>query len=142
MLNATNAQESVKFLGHIASARGTEHDTSKVGAVRDFAIPTSLTDVQAFIGMASYYKRFTKNFSNIAAPLHSMAKGGQQEFSWTPSADRLFKELKSHLYSAPILSLPDFTLPSTVYTDASDSGLGAVLSQVNVSTRLCMPVGR
>ena len=123
------AQESIKFLGHIVSARGTEPNPSKVEAVRDFAIPSSLTDVRAFIGMASYYRRFIKNFADIAAPLHNMAKCGKQEFSWTPSADRAFKELKSYLCSAPILSLPDFSLPFTVYTDASDIGLGAVLTQ-------------
>ena len=49
------AQESVKFLGHIVSARGTEPDSSKVEAVLEFATPTSLTDVRAFVGMASYY---------------------------------------------------------------------------------------
>ena len=97
--------------------------------MRDFAVPSSLTDVRAFIGMASYYRRFIKNFADIAAPLHNMAKCGKQEFSWTPSADRAFKEVKSYLCSAPILSLLDFSLPFTVYTDASDIGLGAVLTQ-------------
>ena len=123
------SQESVKFLGHIVSARRTEPDPSKVEAVRNFAIPSFLTDVRAFIGIASYYRRFIKNFADIAAPLHNLAKCGKQEFSWTPSADRAFKELKSHLCSAPILSLPDFSLPFTVYTDSSDIGLGAVLTQ-------------
>ena len=62
------AQESVKFLGHIVSARGTEPDSSKVEAVRDFATPTSLTDVRAFLGLASYYRRFIKNFADVVAP--------------------------------------------------------------------------
>ncbi|CAB4044569.1 Retrovirus-related Pol poly from transposon, partial [Paramuricea clavata] len=123
------AQESVKFLGHIVSARGTEPDSSKVEAVREFAIPTSLTDVRAFVGMASYYRRFIKNFADIAAPLHDLTKGGQLEFCWTPVADKAFNDLKSRLCSAPILSLPDFSVPFTIYTDASDFGLGAVLSQ-------------
>ena len=131
------AQSSVKFLGHIVSAQGTEPDPAKVEAVRDFATPSSLTDVRAFIGMASYYRRFIKNFADIAAPLHDMTKDGQQEFSWTSAADRAFNKLKSCLCSAPIrclcsapiLSLPDFSLPFTIYTDASNLGLGAVLSQ-------------
>ena len=57
------AQESVKFLRHIVSARGTEPDSSKVEAVREFATPTSLADVRAFVGMASYYRRFIKNLN-------------------------------------------------------------------------------
>ena len=122
------AQESVKFLGHIVSARGTEPHSSKVEAVRDFATPTSLTDVRAFLGLASYYRRFIKSFADIAVPLHDLTKGGQ-EFSWTSAADQAFNDLKNRLCSAPILSLPDFSLPFTIHTDASDFGLGAVLSQ-------------
>jgi hypothetical protein len=120
------AQESVKFLGHIVSARGTEPDSSKVEAVREFATPPSLTDVRAFTCMASYYKRFIKNFADIAAPLHDLTKGGQPEFCRTPVADN---DLKSRLCSAPILSLPVFSVPFTIYTDDSDFGFGAVLSQ-------------
>ena len=123
------AQESVKFLGHIVSARGTEPDPSKVEAVRDFATPSCLSDVRGFVGMASYYRRFIKNFSDVAAPLHELTKGGQREFCWTPLADSTFRDLKSRLCSAPILSLPDFSAPFIIYTDASDKGLGAVLSQ-------------
>ena len=110
------------------SARGTEPDSSKVEAVRDFATPTSLTDVRAFLGLASYYRRFIKNFPDIAAPLHDLTKGGQ-EFSWTSAADQAFNDLKNRLCSAPILSQPDFSLPFTIHTDASYFGLGAVLSQ-------------
>ncbi|CAB4044694.1 retrotransposable element, partial [Paramuricea clavata] len=73
--------------------------------------------------------RFIKNFADIAAPLHDLPKGGQPEFCWTPVADEAFNDLKSRLCSAPILSLPDFSVPFTIYTDARDFGLGAVLSQ-------------
>jgi hypothetical protein len=61
--------------------------------------------------------------------VHESTIGTHQEFCWTPSADHAFQELKRHLCSAPILSLPDFSVPFVVYTDASDNGLGAVLSQ-------------
>lgn len=64
----------------------------------------------------------------IASPLHTLDKGGQQEFSQTSSADRAFDVLKSPLCSATILSLPNFSSPFTVYTDASDLGLDAVLA--------------
>ena len=81
------------------------------------------------IGMASYSRRLIKNFADIAAPLHNMAKSGKQNFNLLPSTDRAFKKLKSHLCSPPILSLPHFSFPFSVYTDASDIGLGAVLTQ-------------
>jgi hypothetical protein len=122
-------QASVKFLGHIISVRGTEPDPMKVQAVQNFPTPTCLREVRGFIGLASYYRRFVRNFSEIASPLHELTKGTHQEFCWTPSADHAFQELKRHLCSAPILSLPDFSVPFVVYTDASDNGLGAVLSQ-------------
>jgi hypothetical protein len=122
-------QESVKFLGRIVSAWGTGPDSSKIEAVREFATPTSLTDVRASICMASYYRRFIKNFEDIAAPLHDLTKGGQPEFWWAPVADKAFNDLKIRLCSAPILSLPVFSVPFTIYTDASDFDFGAVLSQ-------------
>jgi hypothetical protein len=121
----------VNFFGHVVSARRTvtEPDSSKVEAVREFATSTSLTDVRAFIGMASYYRRFIKNFADIAAPLHDLTKGGQPEFCISPVADKAFNDLKSRLCSAPILSLPVFSIPFTIYMDASDFGFGAVLSK-------------
>ena len=122
-------RESVKFLGHVVSARGTDPDPEKVRAVRDFLTPSSPSDVRGFIGMASYYRRFVKNFASIASPLHDLTKGQQRQFHWTPQADQVFKTLKDYLCSTTVLSLPDLSIPFTIYTDASDVGLGAVLSQ-------------
>jgi hypothetical protein len=111
------ARESVKFLGHIVSARGTEPDPSKVEAVRDFVTPSTLTEVRAFIGMASYCRRFIKNFADIATPLHDITKGSNGGFSWTPSADKAFnglncrcriflnRSLSTHMPATPVLVL-------------------------------------
>ena len=88
------ARDSVKFLGHIVSERGTEPDSAKVQAVRDFPTSSCFRDVRGFIGMASYYRRFVENFSTIAAPLHELTKGGQGEFSWTPKQIGLLTNLK------------------------------------------------
>ena len=87
--------------------------------------PAFVTSLNSLV----WRRRFVENFSAIFAPLHELTKGGQGEFSWTPTADRAFNELKSRLCSTPILCLPDFPVPFTIYTDASDLGLGAVLSQ-------------
>lgn len=69
-----------------------------------------------------------KDFASIAAPLHDLTKG-KQEFCWSQQADQAFTTLKNHLCSSPVLTVPDFSLPFTIYTDASDVGLGAVLTQ-------------
>jgi hypothetical protein len=121
-------RESVQFLGHIVSARGIHPNPEKIQAVQDFPTPSLLSDVRAFVGMASYYSRYVRHFADIAAPLHGLTKGSR-EFCWTPAAQQAFHTLKTHLSTAPILALPNFIIPFTVYTDASDSGLGAVLSQ-------------
>jgi hypothetical protein len=115
-------RESVQFLGHIVSARGIHPNLEKVQAVQDFPTPPSLSDVRAFVGMASYYRRYVRNFADIAAPLHELTKGGS-EFCWTPAAQQAFHALKTHLSTSPILALPNFMIHFTVYTYASDSGL-------------------
>ena len=126
-------KELVEFLGHIVSAKGIHPNPVKVQAVQNFPTPSSLSDVRAFVGMASYYRRYVRDFADIAAPLHDLTKGGQ-EFCWTPSAEKAFNSLKNRLSSPPILSLLNFTIPFILYTDASDLGLGAVLSKCIGST--------
>ena len=76
-------QASVKFLGHIISVRGTEPDPMKVQAVQNFPTPICLREVRGLIGLASYYRRFVRNFSEIASPLHELTKRTHQEFCWT-----------------------------------------------------------
>jgi len=83
----------------------------------------------SFVGFCSYYRRFIESFANIAAPLHMLAKKGVR-FIWGPEQQNAFEELKVRLISAPVLAMP---IDDGVYyldTDASDLGLGAVLSQM------------
>ena len=90
---------------------------------------TNLHDVRSFVGFCSYYRRFIESFANIAAPLHLLARKGVR-FTWGPEQQNAFEELKVRLISAPVLAMP---IDDGVYyldTDASDIGLGAVLSQV------------
>ena len=110
------------------SAQGTEPDPEKVKAVQDFPTPTSASGVRGVLGMASCYRRFVNNFAGIATPLHDLRKG-QLEFCWSLQADKASTTLKHHLCSTPVLALPNFFIPFTIYTDASDVGLGAVLAQ-------------
>ncbi|XP_053473735.1 uncharacterized protein LOC128603132 [Ictalurus furcatus] len=103
----------------------------KIEAVKDYPRPTSKKQVRAFLGLARYYRRFVPNFSAVASPLSDLTKKGQPDrVRWSADAERAFQALKGALTSAPVLRNPDFDLPFTVHTDASETGLGAVLSQI------------
>uniref|UniRef100_A0AAV2K2W5 ribonuclease H n=2 Tax=Knipowitschia caucasica TaxID=637954 RepID=A0AAV2K2W5_KNICA len=81
-----------------------------------------------FLGLASYYRRFVRNFASVAGPLHRLTDKGKP-FAWTNSCDTAFNQLKAALTAAPILAYPHVDLPYVVDTDASGTGIGAVLSQ-------------
>ncbi|KAF4088913.1 hypothetical protein AMELA_G00060260, partial [Ameiurus melas] len=100
----------------------------KVEAVKGYPRPTSKKKVCAFLGLAGYYRRFVPNFSAIASPLSALTKKGQPDrVRWSADAKQAFWTLKEALTSEPLLR--NFTLPFSVHTDASETGLGAVLSQ-------------
>ena len=119
----------VPFLGHIISKDGLEADPEKVAAVKNFPIPTSPTEVESFLGLCSYYRRYVKNFADIARPLHK-ASESKSLFLWTPEAQDALETLKRKLMSIPILALPSMKEPFILYTDSSMTAMGAVLSKV------------
>lgn len=97
-------------------------------AIQSYPVPNNIKEVQRFLGLAGLYHRFVPNFSRIAEPLNALKKKGHT-FHWSPQCQKAFEHLKSFLTSPPILGHPDLQLPFTVYMDASDTGLGAVLTQ-------------
>lgn len=121
-------QKSVSFLGHVISEKGVATDPAKIEAVTSWPTPTSLTEVRAFTGLASYYRRFIKDFSKIAAPLHAMTKKNVR-FSWSPEAQRAFEQLKEALTSPPVLAMPTDNDEFYIDCDAAEKSIGAVLSQ-------------
>lgn len=123
------SRTSVHFLGHIVSAEGVRTDPQKTLAVKNWATPSNVDELRAFIGTASYYRRFIKNFASIAAPLHNLTKKGQK-FTWDTYCENAFRELKGKLITAPVLAYPLRDCEFIVDTDASNTGLGAVLSQI------------
>ena len=123
--------EQVRFLGHVVSVKGVSTDPEKIRAIIDWPTPTCVKDVRSFLGMAGYYRRFIREFSTVARPMNKLLEK-DVPFAWTEDVDGSFQVLKKALSSAPILSFPDFNLPFLVDTDASNSGLGAVLSQVGL----------
>lgn len=118
----------VQYLGHVISAEGVKADPGKVEAVRAWPVPINQTEVRSFLGLASYYRRFVRGFAEIARPLHQLTEKGKR-FKWDEACQRAFVELKTHLISAPILAYPDPKKVFILDTDASDFGIGAVLSQ-------------
>lgn len=124
-------RKQLKYLGFVVDEYGLRTDPDKVKAIIDFPVPTNRKDVKRFLGTASYYRRFIKNFSNIAGPLNHLTstKKGAPPFRWSPEADNAFSELKKAMTTAPVLACPDFSKPFTVHCDASDFGIGGTLTQ-------------
>ena len=121
---------SVNYLGHVVSNKGLQPDPSKIEKIKNYPAPTSVTELKRFLGLASYYRRFIARFSKIAGPLHKLLKK-DTAFNWSAECERTFCALKEKLISSPVLAFPDFTRPFFLHTDASGTGVGALLSQDN-----------
>ena len=121
---------SVEFLGHIISDEGIKVDPKKIKVIVDWAIPKDKTDVRSFLGLASYYRRFVRGFSKLAAPMTALLKGKVDSIDWTPECELSFRTLKSVLTQTPVLTIMDPLKGNIVLcTDASDLAIGAVLMQ-------------
>ena len=99
--------------------------------MKDWPTPTSITEVQKFLGLVSYYRRYTCQFADIAAPMYALTRKGAS-FVWTSECVQAFATLKDKLMTAPILGYPCFDQDASQFklqTDASAVGLGATLKQ-------------
>lgn len=119
---------TVAFLGYIISPGEVKMDPEKVSAVKDWPQPDNRKQLQRFLGFANFYCHFTRDYSKIASPLTALTST-TKAFRWNPEADKAFHDLKQRFISAPILVHPDPSLQFIVEVDASDTGVGAVLSQ-------------
>lgn len=141
-------QKSVSYLGHQISDKGIGTSNAKIVAVESWPRPENQIQLKSWIGFASYYRRFIRNFSKISAPLQELLKGYTKKFhdgrvkvdrkvarlsfneKWTNECEIAFKDLKEKLITAPILKIADYKQPYVLHTDASRQGLGATLSQM------------
>lgn len=126
--------DRVEFLGHVVGPGCLSTDPRKVAAVLDWPTPQSARDVRSFLGLATYFRRFIKHFSSIAAPLFPLLTA--KHFHWLPQHEEAFNELKKLLTSAPVLRLPDPDRPFIVSADACAVGVGACLMQQDDDGRL------
>lgn len=120
----------VTYLGHVVSAKGIHTDPDKIKAVALLAEPKNVEQVRSFLGLAGYYRKFIPRFAMLAAPLVLLTKKGST-FHWSNEQSQAFLSLKDLLCKAPILAYPRFDKPFVLQTDASDLGLGAVLTQTD-----------
>ncbi|CAI7729085.1 unnamed protein product [Closterium sp. NIES-53] len=122
------AKPSIPFLGHIISHNQLAMDPSKVQAIREWKEPTSIKEVQAFLDLANYYRKFIRHFAAITSPLSNLLRKSEP-FHWDSDQQTAFNALKYALTSSPTLALPNPSLPYVIWTDASQVATGAILYQ-------------
>ena len=122
-------KKELVYLGFVVSGEGLKMDPEKVQAILNWPVPNNAYEVRSFHGIASFYRKFIKNFSQICAPLIDTSIGSRQPFKWTEVADRNSKILKKKITENPTLDLPNFEKVFQVETYASGTTLGVVLSQ-------------
>jgi Reverse transcriptase (RNA-dependent DNA polymerase)/RNase H-like domain found in reverse transcriptase len=128
-----------KFLGYVISEEGISMDPAKVDSVLSWPVPQSTLDVQMFLGLENFYRRFVKGFSRLLVPITSLLKKSNTPFHWTEAANNAFNNLKKAFTSAPILRHFDYSKPAIIETDASDYATGAILSRLDETTGLLHP---
>ena len=122
-------RNETNYLGFVIDKDGIKPDQKKVEAIRGLPAPTCVKEVRSFVGMCSYYRRFIPNFSQIAEPIIDLTKK-YAHFKWTDNHQKAFDFIKESLTCVPLLVYPDPNRPYTLFTDASDTCIGACLTQL------------
>lgn len=122
------AYQKLEALGHTISNLGVGTAEGTIKAVKEFPRPNNVKELQRFLGLCVYYRRFVKDFSIQAGPLYNLLKN-DVKYVWDEKCQRTFDTLKEQLTTAPVLAHPDYEKEFLLYTDASIEGLGAILAQ-------------
>jgi hypothetical protein len=120
--------KQVAFLGHVISKGGISVDPGMVQDVLSWKAPTSVSDIQSFLGLAGYYRRLIEGFSKISKPMTLLLEKDKQ-FKWAPACESSFQELKKQLTTTLVLVMLDMEKPLSICCDALGQGLGCVLMQ-------------
>ena len=118
----------MSFLGHIISEEGIRVDLKKIEVIIEWKPPRNVTEVRSFLGLTSYYRRFVKGFSMIAAPMTRLLQKNVR-FEWSKKCQASFQKLKAFLIEASVLTQPTYSKEYVIFSDASLNGLGCVLMQ-------------
>jgi hypothetical protein len=110
--------KQVAFLRHVISKGGIYVDPSKVQDVLSWKAPTSVSDIQSFLGLVGYYRRFIEGFSKKSKPMTELLEKDKQ-FKWMPACESSFQELKKRLTTAPVLVMLNMENPFSIYCDVS-----------------------
>ena len=123
-------KKELAFMRHVINYTGIKPDPTKVEKVKNFAIPTNITELRGFIGLASYYRRFILNFATIVEPMNKLLRKNIP-YKWDEKCQTAFEQLKNKLTTTSFLIYPNFSKPFLLYTNVSYKGLGAVLAQLD-----------
>ncbi|XP_076461774.1 uncharacterized protein LOC143294228 [Babylonia areolata] len=124
--------QEVEYLGHRVGDGKIQPTLEKMQKIREAPRPVTKKEVRSFLGLVGYYRKFIPRFANIALPLTNLTKGGEpRKVRWTDECQEAFDALKDKLCSAPVCRLPVANKPFVLQTDASETGVGAILLQVH-----------
>ena len=112
----------------MVSDKGVATEPDKIKAIKDWLAPRNLPELQSFLGLASYYRKFVKGFSKLASPLTDLL-AKDKPYLWKEEQGQAFESLKQALTTTPVLCLPNYELPYIMTANASDITIEAVLSQ-------------
>ena len=126
---ANHSSQPMDWLGFTIEQCLLLPQKSKVDKVLNFPVPTTGKQALSFVSLASFYRRFIKSFAKIAKPIHEAIH--KEPFEWTNEADTAMDDLKQKLTKYPLLRIPQLDQPFQIYTDASASAIGAVLTQID-----------
>ncbi len=141
-------QRELVYVGHVVSEKGISCSPDHISTIKDYPAPTSVTELQMFLGLVSFYRRFIKDFASIAQPLYCLLGGKPKrkkkvqkiakEWQWGSDQENAFHILKDKLMSPPVLAYPNYEKPFLLRTDACKTGLGVILchEQDDGSTRV------
>jgi hypothetical protein len=121
-------RKEIIYLGHLCGKDGCQPDPEKVKVMDKIKVPTRLKEIQSFLGVLNYYRRFIPDFARVAIPLVNLTKKGVK-YLWTEECQSSFEQLKTILKEQIVLKYPDFSQSFEIHTDASKWALGGVLSQ-------------